>query len=411
MLNYSKYNYHDYFIIFILVSTILGTAQIGLISHTFVAGLLCLPAAIKEIYTSFTNKAQPIIFFMIIFVLYALLSIIWAPKHEFLLREIWIFIWNVTLFVGLYHHSRYANDANISFLRGLRILICLTLIIAAWEITTNSHLPGVGDYNAEAEIASDSGLELRVFAAVTYRNLNSYVTLLCMMLPFLIYGLFVLPKKWLSIIAIMGSVIVLIINSSRGGLLCLAIDVIIFFLFYRKHQIANKKIITFFAILIIAFFIYRYGLMIAEQAIGRISSYGTDDLLSDAGRWEVWKMGVEYCIDSNGFGHGIGSMQPMYKSSGFWLHHSHNLVIEFLLQYGLWLFIPFAILLFKNWLKYCKSNDPAKKMVGQMLLFSFIPLAIIDDSYFIHAFVWIWFVLQFVIVNHEKHNTTIIIET
>ncbi len=401
----SKYNFHDYFLIVILVSTIIGTAQIGLIGHTFVAGMLCIPAAVKEISNSFSvHKMQPIVAFMVLFLLYAVVSVLWAPHHEFLLREIWNLFWNILLFLGLLNHARYANNATTSLLIGLRILICLTLIIAAWEVFTDSHLPGVGDYNEGAEIATSSGYEKRTFAAVTYKNLNSYVTLLCMSLPFLSYGLFVLQKKWLSLIAIIGSVLVLIINSSRGGLMCLAIDTIIFVFLYRKQQFAYKKTVTLVAIVILSLFIYHYGFAVAEQAIGRVSSYGKENFMSDAGRWDAWKMGIEYCINTWGFGCGIGSMQPMYESSGFWLHHSHNLVIEFLLQYGLWLFIPFALLLFKNWLKYCKSNDPTKKMVGQMLLFSFVPLAIIDDSYFIHAFVWIWFVLQFIIVNHEKYK-------
>lgn len=403
---YTTYNFYDYFIISIIASTIIGTAQMGLISHTFVAGLLCLPLALLEVASSFkVGKIRPIVLFMVIWILYALISILWAPKHEYLLREIWNLLWNIIIFIGLYHASKKANTASQSFLMGWRVLICLTLCIAAWEIATDSHLSGVGDFNEDSKIATtDGGLERRIFAAVTYKNLNSYVTLLCMALPFLVYGISILQKKWLSIFAIIGSCCVVIINASRGGLMCLVIDCIILAIFYRKFQFSNKKLVTFFVVVLLSIFIVLFGLSIASQAIGRLSSYGVEDLMSDAGRWEVWKLGVEFCVESLGFGCGVGSMQPMYASTGFWLHFSHNFVVEFIMQYGIWLFIPFGMMLWKNWRHMIKADNTSQNVLGWMLLLSFIPLAIIDDTYLIHAFVWIWLVTQYMIRDSINYN-------
>lgn len=401
----SKYNFYDYFIILIIASTIIGTAQIGLISHTFVAGLLCLPLALSEVISSFKNgKMQPIILFMVIWILYTLISITWAPKHEHLLREIWILLWNIIIFIGLYHASKKANTASQSFLMGWRVLICLTLCIAAWEIATDSHLAGIGDFNENSEITTaDGGSEHRIFAAVTYMNLNSYVTLLCMALPFLVYGTSILQKKWISILAIIGSCCVLFVNASRGGLMCLAIDCIILIIFYRKFHFSNKRIITLFMIIALILFIFLFGLSIASQAIGRLSAYGAEDIMSDAGRWDVWRMGVEFCIDSCGFGCGVGSMQPMYASTGFWLHFSHNMVIEFILQYGIWLFIPLGIMLLKNWIFLIREADVTNQLLGWMLMLSFVPMAIIDDSYLPHTYVWIWLVTQFSLIRVLKN--------
>lgn len=394
-------NIYDYFIILVISSTIIGTAQIGLISHTFVAGLLCLPFAIIEVISSFKNgKTQPIILFMTIWILYALISITWAPKHEYLLREIWNLLWNIIIFIGLYHASQKANNVQLSFMIGWRMLIWFTLFIAAWEISTDSHLAVFGDFNEDSEIATiDGGSEHRIFAAVTYKNLNSYVTLLCMALPFLVYGISILQKKWLTVFAIIGSCCILLVNASRGGLICFVIDCIILAIFYRKFQFSNKRIITFFAIILLILFICLFGLSIASQAIGRLSAYGTENLMSDEGRWEVWRMGVEFCIESLGFGCGVGSMTPMYASTGFWLHHSHNFVVEFIMQYGIWLFITFGIMLLKNWRYMIKADNISKNLLGWMLLLSFVPLAIIDDSYLPHTFVWIWLVTQFAITN------------
>lgn len=400
----SNYNFHDYFIIFVIASTILGTAQISIISHTFVIGIFCLPFALKEVHNSLSvGKFRTIVLFMIMLMIYAVFSVFWAPKNEYLFREIWILFWNIIIFVGLYYNSKMANNAHQSFLIGWRVLICLTLIIAAWEIFTDSHLPKVGDFNEDSDITTiDGQSEHRIFAAVTYKNLNSYVTLLCMAVPILVYGLFLLRNKWLSIFSILGCICVLLVNASRGGLMCLIIDVFVFVVLFRKQKFPYKWLVTLMMFVSISFFIYRYGMIIAEQSIGRIFAYGTEDIMSDAGRWDVWKMGLEFCIDSFGFGWGVGSMQPLYASTGFWLHFSHNFVVEFIMQYGIWLFIPFAIMLFKNWVYLVKNDSITQKMLGWMLLLSFVPLAIIDDSYLPHTYVWIWLVTQFVIVNSLK---------
>ena len=185
--------------------------------------------------------------------------------------------------------------------------------------------------------------------------------------------------------------------------MCLAIDVIVFVFIYRKQQFAYKKTITLVSFIAIAFCIYCYGISIAEQAIGRLSAYGIEDIMSDAGRWDVWRMGVEFCIDSFGFGCGVGSMQPMYASTGFWLHFSHNMVIEFILQYGIWLLIPLSIMLLKNWIFLIKEKDVNNQLLGWMLMLSFVPLAIIDDSYLPHTYVWIWLVMQFSLIRVLKN--------
>ena len=402
---YQKNNFYDYFIILIIVSTIIGTVQVGFISHTLVIGLLCLPLSILELISSYKQgKVHSIVLFMIIWILYALISAVWSPKSEYILSEIWNLLWNITIFIGLFYASKKANNTLQSFLIGWRMLLFLTLFIAAWEITTDSHIPKFGDFNEGATIDTGTGLKHRIFAAVTYKNLNSYVTLLCMAFPYLAYGLFILEKQWLSIIVLIGSILVLIVNSSRGGLMCLAIDVIVFALIYRKQQFAHKKLVTSFVLIAIVYFIYSYGMFFAEQAIGRLSAYGAEDIMSDVGRWDVWRMGIEFCINSFGFGCGVGSMQPMYASTGFWLHFSHNMVIEFILQYGIWLFIPLGIMLLKNWIFLIKEKDVNNQLLGWMLMLSFIPLAIIDDSYIPHAYTWLWLVSQFTIVRFLQNE-------
>lgn len=395
----SYYNEYDYFITFLIVFLIVGTIQYSICGYTLLAGLLCLPLAIKEINTSIQQgKFTHIIFFFLLWLLYAIVSIFWAGTNEYTLREVWNLFWHIIIFCGIYNASRVAKNPIEAVITGWGVLIFLTFPIALWEITTGAHLPNVGDFNEGEGIAGSS--ELRIFAAVTYKNLNSYVTLLCSSLPFLMLGILQSSNKRLPIITTFGSILILIINSSRGGLLCLCIYLIIFFVYYFKTPFPYKKLVSIFTIIVGIFIISHYGSDVAKQAIGRIQYYGKDNIMEDPGRWDVWKMGVDFCIKSLGFGCGVGSMIPMYVSTGFWLHYSHNFVIEFILQYGLWLFLPLGFLLLQNWLHMCKSDVKGYRMLGYLFMFSFIPWAIINDSYLSVPYVWIWLVSQFIISNH-----------
>jgi hypothetical protein len=79
------------------------------------------------------------------------------------------------------------------------------------------------------------------------------------------------------------------------------------------------------------------------------------------------------------------------------------MVIEFILQYGIWLFIPLGILLLKNWIFLIREADVTNQLLGWMLMLSFVPLAIIDDSYLPHTYVWIWLVMQFSLIRVLKN--------
>ena len=76
------------------------------------------------------------------------------------------------------------------------------------------------------------------------------------------------------------------------------------------------------------------------------------------------------------------------------------------MQYGIWLFMFIGIMFFKNWTFLIKKGNNSQKLLGWLLLVSFVPLAIIDDSYLPHTYVWIWFAMQFAIVRNIKEQTT-----
>lgn len=408
----TRYNWHDRFIIFAIMALISGyVGVLNIINYNSIIGCLCLPFALIEIYQAFTkSKIQKIELYVVLWLLYAAVSVLWTPYFKRGLHQLIILFFNVSFFLGIFNHARHANKPINAFLEGWRVLILLTLCVAFWEIFTNQHIPYYGEFNEGNTISTASGgQQERLFAAVTYRNLNTYVTLLCMALPFLMMGLFRLPHKFWSILAICGAIVVLIVNSSRGGIFALVVDLVLFIYFYLKQPIKYKKTITLFFVGGIVILLSLFGTMLFDQLFGRLETFEEDGLLSDMGRWDVMRYGIEFCIDSFGLGCGIGSMVPMYESTGFWLHFAHNLVIEFLIEAGFWLLLPLIFLFVSNYRCLIKSKKLESKMLGWMLLLSFVPTIIIDDSYVYRHFMWMWILTQFIIgkycvIDYEQHN-------
>ena len=371
----TRYNWHDRFIIFAIVALLLGSVEVGIVKYSSILGFICLPFALAEIRQTFKRgrNIDKIEFFIIVWLCYASFSLLWTPLQGKALGQLFILFCNVSFFLGLFYHVRQANKPVNAFLEGWRVLILLTLCVAFWEIITNQHIPYYGEFNEGSTISTASGgQQERIFAAVTYRNLNTCVTLLCIALPFLMMGLFRLPHKFWSILAICGAIVVLIVNSSRAGLFALVVDLLVFALFYLKQPIKYKKTITLFFVGGIVVLFSFFGTMLFDQLFGRLETFEEDGLLSDIGRWDVMRYGIEFCIDSFGLGCGIGSMVPMYESTGFWLHYSHNLVIEFLIEAGFWLLLPLIFLFVSNYKRLIKSKSLECKMVGWMLLLSFV---------------------------------------
>lgn len=381
-------NIYDWFIIFVIASFVVGTVQVWIFSHYFIVGLMCLPFALKEIIISFsTMKFKSIVFLILAWFLYALISMLWtiAPEPE---NALWGLFWLMVIFLALFHCSFRANFPKRSFMQGWLLLLLFTFPIAFWEISTGEHLEKWGDFNADSSIGlAGGGAQQRVFAAVTYKNLNSYVTLLCMALPMAFAAIVELRHKIYPFIISFIAICLVLINASRGGFVCLIADFVVLFFFYRKAHFRYKRFVTVLLFGCIVLFVFSFGFLIVEQLFGRLENQ--DSFLEDIGRWDVLFLGLRLLYDSGGFGWGVGSMVAAYETTGFWLHYAHNFVMEFWVQYGFFLSIPLGLLLLKAFFGISnKKNSVTLRIYGWLVMCSFLPVIIIDDTYLAHPYVW-----------------------
>ncbi len=380
-------NKYDWYIIIIIATMALGTIQLGVISQSVIVGLLCLPSVLKEIHTSLVRqRSKSIVLFIFCWFIWMLLSLFWTIDTNYGYIDLWISFFNMVTFLALYRFSTRANSPIYSLMQGWTLLVALTLPVAIWEFSTGQHLQW-GTFN-EDSAENFYGTQSRMYAAVTFTNLNTYVTILCSALPIILSSTCYVKYKLFPAIISFITLIVVLMNASRGGMLCIMIDLVIFTIFYKQIHFKYKLQVTLLLIFSLGFFIVNYIDIVLEQLLLRLIE--SESFFNDDTRLKVLLVGLELVIESLGFGYGVGSMNEAYYSTGQMMGYSHNMVVELFLQYGIVIGVCFLFFIANALIKICRNTNLAVKIYGWLTMGSFIPLMIIDDSYLVRPYFWIY---------------------
>ena len=401
-----KFNIYDIIIVVVIALQAMGLVQIWIVSSLLLSAIICFPCAIMQ----FTNiirvhKIKSIILFFLCWFIYASCSIVWTIDEDGVaLTSLYEFMLYLIVFIGLFYCIKKSNTPQKSFLLGWTLLSLLTFPIAFWEINTGLHLPFC--YTEGFEITGVDGLtEERIFASTTFANLNTYVSLLCVCLPFMFSAIFVYDRyKWFFFVVSIISIVLLLINSSRGGMLVIIIDLFLFLWFYYRSNLQYKSIVSVLVFVIAAYFLGMYGDILFNQLLGRLDSLSNSgsSLFEDSYRGDLIIFGLELSFTSFGIGWGIESMNEAYaKMTPVTIHRAHNFVVEFLIVYGWPLFIVFAYFFIRSLLKIIRHYDLGVTYLGYAILCSFLPWMVIDDTFFERKFVW-FFLMTIFLLPHIK---------
>ena len=401
-----KFNIYDIIIVVVIALQAMGLVQIWIVSSLLLSAIICFPCAIMQ----FTNiirvhKIKSIILFFLCWFIYASCSIVWTIDEDGVaLTSLYEFMLYLIVFIGLFYCIKKSNTPQKSFLLGWTLLSLLTFPIAFWEINTGLHLPFC--YTEGFEITGADGLtEERIFASTTFANLNTYVSLLCVCLPFMFSAIFVYDRyKWFFFVVSIISIVLLLINSSRGGMLVIIIDLFLFLWFYYRSNLQYKSIVSVLFFFIAAYFLGMYGDILFNQLLGRLDSLSNSgsSLFEDSYRGDLIIFGLELSFTSFGIGWGIESMNEAYaKMTPVTIHRAHNFVVEFLIVYGWPLFIVFAYFFIRSLLKIIRHYDLGITYLGYAILCSFLPWMVIDDTFFERKFVW-FFLMTIFLLPHIK---------
>jgi hypothetical protein len=241
----------------------------------------------------------------------------------------------------------------------------------------------------------------RFFASVTFGNLNNYVVFICYCIPFIIYKLVACNSKILRItftfiLAI--AYILLIIESSRGGLLSACIMLIIF-IWLNK----SKKSVMLSMVLVVAVAVY-YVILNADMMLATIAKRAVEENGADYTRINAWRTGIRLVIEYFGLGVGAGASTPALSSVCYYrpiVFAPHCAYIELILQYGILISAFVIIWNIKQIIQAIRLNNPQIRLALLCITLAFPFISIINSEYLLWPQLWALFASIYIFNNYE----------
>lgn len=398
-----SFNKYDYGIILLI-----GLLAFGAIGGAFqlvrIFGLLFSPIVCAKLLTGNITKREKLVFaFFAFWLCYSIISLLWTPDVSQGLKEVVYFYIHFILFFLLIFWAKKAVNPLNAITIGWIIILLLTLPIAFYEIVTYQHLP-ISRYGSEKLINLGGTVVRQRFASVTFPNSNTYVVLVVFCLPFLFAKVAMVKKMWRQIlfwVLILACSTVLVINASRGGILCLFIIFLTYLFILKPINITSPKnlILGLIIAIVSVFVLSNFSDIIFRHFLFRIEG---GDLLKDSKRLYLYGIALTLFIKSLFLGTGVGSEVAAMSSLSNGTTTVHNLFLEVLMQYGLLIFCLFFTFLANLFTKIRFIKYLPSKFILVAFLLAFAPLFIINSGYLMMSSFWLFLSSLFVIGSYNS---------
>lgn len=353
-----------------------------------ILSIILLPYTLKSLMNYGRLLPNYIKIFFIIWFTLSILSFIWTPNLVNGLKFVAYNICSVALFIDLFYFSKKATAPIRSILYGWCLLFLLTLPIALNEFINNIHLASSQSFESSTLIDDTGNHIYRKFAGVTFGNINAYSLVCSYVLPFLTAAILYIKKRNLLFWGLyIGIIYVILMNASRGALLCLVITSLLFIFYAYRQKSISKFHITFISVCIV-FFIIQYADLFFQQIGMRLISAS---LTEDNARLAIYTVALKILLSSVFMGCGIGGLELAFKQTGEnVIAATHNFFMEVLVQYGIISFIVFIVCLWEIYRKLYSSGILVKRYLAQSVLFTIIPLSVINSIYLDDTLFWMF---------------------
>lgn len=378
-----SYNKFDIFIFVLIISLAFGGFG-GMYRIHRVLSVLLLPELFL-CYPKCEEKTKSYLFFFLFLSVYSLISTLWVSNISEAFKYYFAYsLFDFLIFFEIIVFSYFSKDVVRSISNGWTMAIFLTLIVAYWEITTDNHLSLA---KQEGEMMT-AFMELRRFACVTFFNYNNYVTFLCFALPFVFYQLIKNDHRRVDIYVyasiIIASFICILYNLSRGGVISVLIMTFVYLLMTRQNKKNVLRNLSILCIAIIA--LLSLNDIVFNNVIDKFQNRG---IYEDYSRFSIWEDALKLFMSTHGFGVGIGGAnEAMAKVSHTGYYATHNMLIEFLLNFGIVFVVVYLCFLFKLLFKTMSLKDVPRKATVYMTFAAMPIYTIINSTYLNNAYVF-----------------------
>jgi teichuronic acid biosynthesis protein TuaE len=320
----------------------------------------------------FHNKASRYtFFFMVIWLIYAALSIFWCIDKMAAYRDIMYLLFGIATLIFMVSIKHGFRDFETELVTVWMQAFFVVLAVSVWEINTANHL--VSNFTHRLHELKPFH-NLNFVPVFTFDNPNHFAIFLCLTIA-LFVGL-ILKNSKVALLTFLTSCscFLLHILSARLGYIVMFIYVIMLLLFYfyknrGLHLQSMKqtffKVIFIFVFLMAGIFATHKVENVYEEKILETVIEPDDRLPSSVLRKNLIMNGYDFFIESKGMGVGAGNYMS-YTQQGKGKHETdgidspHCWVVEVLTQYG----IVIGVLFFLCFMYFIKVLISSARKTG-----------------------------------------------
>lgn len=388
--------------LFLLIVSV-STGRYGIVTPITAVVLLFSPLFFENWNRLLTKKYKifPAVFFF--WLLYGFISLYWAPSAHDAYYGLFMMFINSLMFLEILVFSQKSRNPLLVISTAWVIAFLFTSVIAVNEIITGQHLASARE---ERDLRNAMGETFeKQYASVNFYNPNTYCYYICFVFPFALYLLSIhrgLKMLLLGALPTLLAVVIMFLNSSRGGLLTLSIMILVFFFYLMNDRLSKKKLSIFIVVLFGVVIVINFGDMLFSAIQFRLSQKG---LLEDNARLMLWASSWSSFLDTNGIGVGVGNM--MYaleheRGNMLRIYYSHNMLLEILLEYGI-IFATILLLFLYKIFKGARSiSDKSRKVVLYGSLLSFPFYSVINSENLKPSFIWCFFASLYIFSSYRS---------
>ena len=343
--------------------------------------------------------------FLAFFVFFMAISFIWTPDKAQGVKEFVYYPVHICLFLEILSFARYANNPFCSISFGWIIGFASLAFIAVQEILTDVHLD-TSKTDSDTYMNNGSGeLLLKKFAAGTFFNYNDFNVYICYSSPFILYAIRIAKKKIIFAFCFALYLIALYIvltNASRGSVISLGIfGVICLWDFFSEKNRFR----------LLGFILFSFGTIVFIKNIDTIFEnimyrmYSTE-MLDGSSRYGIWYNALRALVNTGFMGTGIGGLQAeMRKVGSFYdIPITHNMFLEVLTQFGVLIFVPFIIGLYRLVSRIFQISNVDKKRVLIAATLAMPFYFIVNSGYLLSCSFYAYFASLFVFAYITTDN-------
>jgi hypothetical protein len=401
-----KKNSFDYLIVILIVLLSFGSLG-GAFAPVRVFALVFSPLILWSILMRpFYKKHIYIYSFISIWFAYTIISLLWTPDIEEGFKHVlYNYVHFSTIFFLVYLADKANKPRNAVALGWMLSAIC-TFPIAFYEVIFNRHLP-MSNIESETMLNVEGDLLPFRYADTTFGDLNSFSIFLSYSLLFTLFGVLINRKNIYSrayFICAGVTFCLVLFNSSRGAILSCFIALFVFIYYYfnnrKKYNILKVIIVTLVCIISACFATNEYIQSFGIRFFYRIES---GELFQDKTRLEIYETSWRAAKEMLCLGYGAGSEQSVLERIGSPIANSHNLFIEILLQYGIFILVGFSMLITLISKRLVFGSDASNKYLAVSFLLIAAPVFIVVSGYVLSPSFWV-FISSLYVISASKIN-------